>query len=66
MTATLTACEHGSSVAKTFVKTCHFKDKSEFFELYNEFANEVPFLLWYVEAQSDDPNTETLVNSWLE
>ena len=64
MNATLTACDKDSSAG--YVKSYEFKDKEQFLTLYNEFKEEVPFSRWYIEVESEEAETETLVESWLE
>jgi hypothetical protein len=64
MNATLTACDKDSSAG--YVKTYDFENKEQFLEAYNEFKEEVPFSRWYVEVESEETETEELVDSWLE
>lgn len=64
MNATLTACDKDSSAG--YVDTLKFENKEQFLERYNEFKENVPFSRWYVEVESEETETEELVDSWLE
>ncbi len=64
MTATLTACDKDSSAG--YVDTLHFADKEDFLSQYNQYKENVPFSRWYIEVESEDTDTEKLVESWLE
>jgi hypothetical protein len=64
MNATLTACNKDSSAG--YVETLQFDNKEQFLKAYKEFEANVPFPRWYVEAEAEDQETETLVESWLE
>lgn len=64
MNATLTACDKDSSAG--YVETVEFSDKDSFLQRYNGFKENVPFSRWYLDFESEDANTETLVESWLE
>lgn len=64
MNVTLTACDKDSSAG--YVKTLNFENHDDFLEQYNEFKDEVPFSRWYLDLESEETETETLVESWLE
>jgi hypothetical protein len=64
MNITLTACDKDSSAG--YVKSLEFKNQQDFLNQYNQFKNEVPFSRWYVETESENPETEQLIESWLE